>query len=66
MVGAMKLWTWRKEELPSLPHALRTAVAATAVGRDRAAGGNARGLLGCDCHFGVDAINAGCDADALD
>src|SRR5206468_9002862 len=29
MVGAMKLWTWRKEELPSLSHALRTAVAAT-------------------------------------
>ncbi len=25
----MKLWTWRKEELPSLSHALRTAVAAT-------------------------------------
>jgi len=24
----MKLWTWRKEELPSLSHALRTAVAA--------------------------------------
>src|SRR5437879_10263891 len=29
MMGAMKLWTWRKEELPSLSHALRTAVAAT-------------------------------------
>ena len=28
-MGAMKLWTWRKEELPSLSHALRTAVAAT-------------------------------------
>src|SRR5467141_1168763 len=29
MMSAMKLWTWRKEELPSLSHALRTAVAAT-------------------------------------
>src|SRR5436853_6588990 len=29
MMGAMKLWTWGKEDLPSLSHALRTAVAAT-------------------------------------
>ena len=25
----MKLWTWKRENLPSLSHALRTAVAAT-------------------------------------
>src|SRR6478609_1992638 len=25
----MKLWTWKKENLPSLSHAVRTAVAAT-------------------------------------
>ena len=25
----MKLWTWKRENLPSLPHALRTALAAT-------------------------------------
>ena len=25
----MKLWSWKKEELPSISHAIRTAVAAT-------------------------------------
>src|SRR6201997_5504331 len=28
-LGAMKLWTWKKEELPSISHAIRTAFAAT-------------------------------------
>jgi uncharacterized membrane protein YccC len=29
MIGAMKLWTWKKENLPSVWHAVRTAIAAT-------------------------------------
>jgi uncharacterized membrane protein YccC len=29
MISSMKLWTWKRENLPSLSHAFRTAVAAT-------------------------------------
>jgi uncharacterized membrane protein YccC len=29
MIRNMKLWTWKKENLPSIPHAIRTAIAAT-------------------------------------
>jgi len=29
MIGFMKFWTWEKENLPSITHAIRTAVAAT-------------------------------------
>jgi uncharacterized membrane protein YccC len=29
MISSMKLWTWKRENLPSLSHAFRTTVAAT-------------------------------------
>src|SRR6476660_6878156 len=29
MISSMKLWAWKRENLPSLSHAFRTAVAAT-------------------------------------
>jgi uncharacterized membrane protein YccC len=29
MISSMKLWTWKRENLPSVSHAFRTAVAAT-------------------------------------
>src|SRR5437868_3384322 len=55
----MRLWSWKKEDLPSICHAMRTAIAATfSVLIARLAGGNARGLLGCGCHARHHAINA--------
>jgi hypothetical protein len=55
----MKFWSWQKENLPSIAHSIRT------VGRRRATGAYARGLLGSNRDSGRNAIQSRRHAHAL-
>ena len=61
----MKLWSWQKENLPSIGHSVRTAVAATAAVVVARPGADARSLLGGNRDTGCDAIQSRRYADAL-
>ena len=54
----MKLWTWKEENLPSVGHAVRTAVAATLSVLLARLVRITRGVLGCHRHARGHAITA--------
>lgn len=54
----MKLWKWEPENLPSVIHSIRTAVAATVSLAVARLFGLPEALLGCDRHAGSNAVNS--------
>jgi uncharacterized membrane protein YccC len=66
MISSMKLWAWDEKNLPSITHAIRTAVAATASLIIARLVQMPRGLLGRDRDLGCNAIYSRRDAGAVD